>query len=146
MSIIRYVGVEGRISLPKEFRELNQIDSHTTLILTKEEDSIVFSFRSDHCIFCASTSNTIVFKTHNVCKKCVGTVSEEYKPVTEVSKVTYEELLPKKIREYHNLILSHPGIKQHEAAQILGFSQQRVSKMKRKIAEVSHLLSHGNIY
>jgi bifunctional DNA-binding transcriptional regulator/antitoxin component of YhaV-PrlF toxin-antitoxin module len=135
MSLIRYVEVEGRIVLPKEIREIHRINPNTELIFRAEGNHLVISIRKNYCAFCGSVKDTLIFKARKVCRSCVNVARTEAKPVQKLNEVPYEELLSPKVREYHELIMSHPGIKQHEVAKILGVSQARVSKMHRKLIE-----------
>ncbi|CAM3207451.1 hypothetical protein HP548_02500 [Paenibacillus taichungensis] len=138
--MIKHITVDGRISLPKELQELYQMDADTELILSTGEENIIMTVRNNRCILCGSTDNTVIFKAHKVCKTCVENVKKEARLIPKPTKVTYEGYLPPKVRDYHKLLLSHPGLKQEEAAKILGVSQARISKMKIKLMEIKDFL------
>ncbi|WP_149846993.1 AbrB/MazE/SpoVT family DNA-binding domain-containing protein [Paenibacillus sp. 37] len=133
MSFVRKIEVEGRLSIPKEFRDRNHIYCGSELIIKTEVDKLILIIPQSNCILCCKNtgSKLIDFKGKIVCYQCLKMVKANSTALERT-----EELLDKTSRtsnliKMKKLIELDPEIKQYQIAEILGISRSRVSQMKK---------------
>ena len=69
--IVRRIDELGRIVLPIELRRTLGIDNGDPVEIFVEEDQVVLKKYMPACIFCNDTDGISVFKSKNICKKCL---------------------------------------------------------------------------
>ena len=74
--IIRKVDELGRIVLPIELRRTLDIAERDELEIYMENDRIILQKFEPACIFCGSGKNLVSFHRKNVCKSCIGKMTE----------------------------------------------------------------------
>ena len=71
--IVRKIDSLGRIVLPKELRRIFDItDDEDVLEIFVEGNTIVLKKYEPSCIFCNEVSDVINFRGRNVCRECIG--------------------------------------------------------------------------
>lgn len=75
--IVRKVDELGRVVLPMELRKTLNIDPHDPLEIFVESETVILKKYEPECTFCGSDTDVINFKNKNVCKKCIGELSED---------------------------------------------------------------------
>lgn len=70
--IIRKVDELGRIVLPIRIRRALDIAERDEVEIYLEEDRIVLHKCEASCVFCASTTGLVTFKSKNVCMECAN--------------------------------------------------------------------------
>lgn len=73
--IVRQVDPLGRVVLPKETREILELDEGTPLEFYVEDKSILLKRYQPGCIFCDGMDDVVNFKGKNVCKQCFDDLS-----------------------------------------------------------------------
>ncbi len=68
--IIRNIDCLGRIVLPKEWRDLNEIDEKDPLELHINGNSINIKKHEDSCVFCGKHTHLQEYKNKQICQKC----------------------------------------------------------------------------
>ncbi len=69
--IVRKVDELGRIVLPKELRQILNIDKKDPLEIFVDNTSIVLQKYEPACIFCNSVDDVRQFKGRNICLECL---------------------------------------------------------------------------
>lgn len=69
--IVRKVDELGRIVLPIELRRTLDIAEKDPLEIYVDQDSIILRKYQPTCIFCNSAVDVVMFKSKNVCRKCI---------------------------------------------------------------------------
>ncbi|MBR0276956.1 MAG: AbrB/MazE/SpoVT family DNA-binding domain-containing protein [Clostridia bacterium] len=68
--IVRKIDEVGRIVLPKELRDILDIDFKTSMEIYIEGNKIILKKMENKCIFCGNTENIIFFKNKPICASC----------------------------------------------------------------------------
>lgn len=68
--IVRNVDALGRIVIPKEMRDLLNINIGDPVEITKENNRVMLKKYVNGCIFCGSDKDIIEFEEEYVCDKC----------------------------------------------------------------------------
>lgn len=71
LGIVRRVDDLGRIVLPKELREILNINCRDPLEIYTDNDFIILKKYQPCCIFCGESNNIRVFHHKNVCTDCI---------------------------------------------------------------------------
>ena len=74
--IVRKIDNLGRLVIPKELRNILDIDSHDGLEIYIEERSIVISKHENKCVFCEGLDSLTSFGGKLICKSCVSLIGE----------------------------------------------------------------------
>lgn len=69
--IVRKVDELGRIVLPKELRQVLNIDTKDPLQIFVNDGSIILEKYEPACIFCNSADHIEQFKGRNICLECM---------------------------------------------------------------------------
>lgn len=77
--IVRKVDELGRIVLPIELRRTLDIDVKDALEIYVDGSQIVLKKYEPACIFCGNAKDIIHFKGKNICKSCMGEMSDAIK-------------------------------------------------------------------
>lgn len=73
---IRRVNKLGRIVIPKEIRDILDIQDNDCLEMYLEDDHIVLKKYQPYCIFCKKLSPSIEYGQYSVCKDCIEKLQE----------------------------------------------------------------------
>ena len=76
IGIIRKLDSLGRIVIPKEMRELLEINSEDAVEITQEADRIILKKYAPACIFCQRNGDVTEYKGKSVCKACLKELSD----------------------------------------------------------------------
>lgn len=72
IGIVRKVDSLGRIVIPKEIRDMGNMEEGTPLeIYVDEEGQIILKKYEPDCIFCGEANDVVNWKGKNICKKCL---------------------------------------------------------------------------
>ena len=77
--IVRKVDELGRIVLPIELRRTLDIDVKDALEIYVDGSQIILKKYEPACIFCGNAKDIIHFKGKNICKNCMGEMSDTAK-------------------------------------------------------------------
>ncbi len=68
----------GRVVIPKVYRESIGVTNNSAVEVTLEEDKIVIkkTVHTDVCAFCESNKNLAKFKKGFVCKNCIDKIKK----------------------------------------------------------------------
>lgn len=69
--IVRKIDRLGRIVLPKELRDVLDLDVGTPLEIYSDNEVIALKKYEPTCIFCNESTDVIEYKSKKICKKCV---------------------------------------------------------------------------
>ena len=72
IGIVRKIDDLGRIVLPIELRRVLGIDEGSSLEIYVDGDKIILRKYQTCCTFCGEGNDTIEYKGHTVCKKCIA--------------------------------------------------------------------------
>lgn len=75
--IVRKVDDLGRIVLPKELRQILNIDTKDPLEIFVDNTSIILQKYEPACIFCNSADKVQQFKGRNICLDCMKKLSKQ---------------------------------------------------------------------
>lgn len=75
--IVRKVDELGRVVLPKELREVLDIDVRDPLEIYSEDEFIIFKKYAPGCVFCGSMNHTKRFKEKIICEKCFESMTNK---------------------------------------------------------------------
>jgi len=75
--IVRRVDELGRIVLPKELRDVLEIEERTPLEIFTEEDAIILKKHEMACVFCGGTDGMTVFRGKQICAVCLGLLRKD---------------------------------------------------------------------
>ncbi len=70
--IVRKVDELGRIVLPIELRRTLEIAERDSLEIYVDNSSIILKKYEPACMFCDDASDVVVYKGHNICRKCLN--------------------------------------------------------------------------
>ncbi len=73
--IVRRVDELGRIVLPKELRQVLNIEKKDPLEIFVDNSSIIMKKYEPACIFCNSVDDIQKFKGRNICMNCLQELS-----------------------------------------------------------------------
>lgn len=73
--MVRKVDELGRIVIPKEIRNILNIDRKDPLEIFTSGDAIVLRKYEPFCTFCGSSENVVTLYDKNVCAECVSKLS-----------------------------------------------------------------------
>lgn len=68
--IVRKIDGLGRIVLPKELREVLDLDVNVPVEIFTDGEMIVLKKYNPGCVFCGETEGVKDFKGKNICSKC----------------------------------------------------------------------------
>jgi transcriptional pleiotropic regulator of transition state genes len=71
VGITRKVDGLGRVILPKELRDMLQIDTRVSVEMYISENMLYVKKHYPQCIFCESTEDVIEYNDKKICKKCI---------------------------------------------------------------------------
>jgi AbrB family transcriptional regulator, transcriptional pleiotropic regulator of transition state genes len=74
--IVRKVDELGRIVLPKELRDIFDINIKDPLEIFVEGERIILRKYEPSCVFCGSAANTSYFKGKLICSSCTTEVAD----------------------------------------------------------------------
>ncbi len=77
--IVRHIDSLGRIVLPKEWRDINNIDEKDSLEIHIKGNSVTIKKHEDSCVFCGNHTNLQLVNEKQVCKKCLEELTNSYK-------------------------------------------------------------------
>ena len=72
--IVRRIDELGRVVLPKEWRDLNNIKEKDELELHIDGKALTLRKHEESCIFCGSRKKLQVYNNTRVCGKCVNSL------------------------------------------------------------------------
>jgi transcriptional pleiotropic regulator of transition state genes len=72
--IVRKVDTLGRVVLPKELRDVLNINHDDALEIFMDDDTIYLKKYEPGCVFCGSLDDAVNFKGKNVCKECKNSI------------------------------------------------------------------------
>jgi transcriptional pleiotropic regulator of transition state genes len=75
--IVRKVDELGRIVIPKELREVLDIDIRDPLEFFTEDTSIILKKYHPGCVFCGNIDKVTRFKENNICTDCLEEMKSE---------------------------------------------------------------------
>ena len=75
--IVRKVDELGTVVLPKELRDVLNIDIKDPLEIYTENEFIIFKKYMPGCCLCGSKNNTRRFKDKTVCEECIELISDK---------------------------------------------------------------------
>lgn len=73
--IVRKVDELGRVVIPIELRRNLDITEKDGLEISVDNDRIVLRKYAPACVFCGREEDVVSFKSKNVCKDCLNTMS-----------------------------------------------------------------------
>ncbi len=76
IGIVRKVDELGRIVLPIELRRTLSIEERDPLEIYVDSDSIILRKYEPACIFCARSTDVVVYKGRNICKHCIREICD----------------------------------------------------------------------
>lgn len=125
--IVRKIDELGRIVVPKEIRNIYDINEGDVVeFFVDEEKIIIRKYKTQTCIFCKSTERLTYFREQFVCFSCVENVTKPLQQRRGRATDTLERLIEAMER--------HPGASQKQLAQLIGVSQGRVSQLMKQMA------------
>ena len=68
--IIRKVDELGRVTIPKEIRDTNEIEERTPIEIFVDGNKIILEKFEKKCVFCNKKEELLEFKEQSICKKC----------------------------------------------------------------------------
>ena len=75
--IVRKIDMLGRIVLPKELRNVYNIQENKTVMeIYTEDDKIILKKYEPCCIFCKEAKGVINFRGKLICKDCLQDIKE----------------------------------------------------------------------
>lgn len=72
--IIRKVDELGRVTIPKEIRDTNEIEEGTPIEIFVDGNKIILEKFEKSCIFCRTKDGLLEFKEQSICKKCTKNI------------------------------------------------------------------------
>ena len=76
--IVRKIDKLGRIVLPKELRDMFEIEENkTTMAIFIDGEEIILRKYEPGCVFCGSARDVVTFKDKIICKHCLGDLRHE---------------------------------------------------------------------
>lgn len=72
--IVRKIDELGRIVLPKEWRDQNNIKEKDELELHIDRKSLTLRKHEESCIFCGNRTKLQVYNNTRVCEKCINSL------------------------------------------------------------------------
>jgi transcriptional pleiotropic regulator of transition state genes len=77
--IVRKVDELGRIVIPKELRNVLEIDIKDPIEIFTQEDRIILKkyHANLSCIFCGNAEHVELFKQKTVCQECIESLKEK---------------------------------------------------------------------
>ena len=76
IGIVRKVDELGRIVLPKELRQILNINVKDPIEIFVEGNTILLKKYEPACLFCGHTNNMMQYMGHNICKECAKFLTE----------------------------------------------------------------------
>jgi transcriptional pleiotropic regulator of transition state genes len=70
--IVRKIDELGRIVIPIEMRRTLGVDSHDTIEMSVDGESIILRKYAPGCVFCGNPKDNIEYAGKLVCRKCLG--------------------------------------------------------------------------
>lgn len=77
--IVRKIDNLGRIVLPKETRDILNLEIGSPLEIYTDGECIVLKKYQSSCVFCASNENLIMFNDKAICPGCMKAIGENYR-------------------------------------------------------------------
>ncbi len=77
--IVRKVDELGRVVLPMELRKTFDIKIKDAMEIYVDDEAIILKKYEPACIFCGSAQDTVNYSGKNICKECVGKLSDSIK-------------------------------------------------------------------
>ena len=74
--IVRKVDELGRVVLPIELRRTLDINEKDSLEIFVDGSQIMLKKYEPACIFCQASTDIVTYNGKNICKKCLGELSE----------------------------------------------------------------------
>jgi transcriptional pleiotropic regulator of transition state genes len=75
-SIVRFSDALGRVTFPKELRDMLEIKTDTPLAVFTGNNEIILKKYEPNCMFCGSFDDLYYFKEKNICKACADDLKE----------------------------------------------------------------------
>lgn len=75
IGVVRRIDKLGRIVLPKELRVQKDMDIGSDIEIYISNENIILKKYQPGCIFCGEIYDTIKFKGHLICSKCLESIS-----------------------------------------------------------------------
>ncbi len=76
MGHVREIDKNGRIVIPKELRDMLNVQDNDKYEITVEGEDIILRKFSVKCIFCGSKENLKCFNGKKICADCASKISE----------------------------------------------------------------------
>lgn len=74
--MVRPVDTLGRVVIPREIRkQFDIVNGEDSFEIFVEDNKIILRKYQPSCIMCGEMDNTVTYKGHIVCKKCIETLS-----------------------------------------------------------------------
>ena len=74
--IVRKLDTLGRVVLPKELRDLFDINCNDGLEIYVDNESIVLRKYEPDCIFCGDTKNIRSYNGKKICAECINSLND----------------------------------------------------------------------
>lgn len=81
--IVRRVDELGRVVLPKEIRQMRELDSGEPFEIYVKEDWIILQKHRPECVFCSHQEGLVQYQKKDVCKHCVEKMGHELDSMAE---------------------------------------------------------------
>jgi len=78
--IVRKIDSLGRVVLPKEIRNIYNLNVNDTIeIFVEDDEQIILKKYDKACIFCKKTKDIIEYEGKSVCKNCLKKLNNQNK-------------------------------------------------------------------
>lgn len=84
--IVRRIDELGRVVLPKEWRDINNIREKDALELHIDGKSLTIKKHNNSCVFCGNKKSLQMHNNVHVCKKCINFLISTQKRCTTKGK------------------------------------------------------------
>lgn len=74
--VVRKIDDLGRITLPKEMRDILSIEDKTPIEIFSCNDGIFLKKYEGGCIFCGEANNVRIFEEKRICANCFSKLKE----------------------------------------------------------------------
>jgi len=77
IGIIKKMGTEGNIVIPKSLRQRFKIEHNDGIEITLEGDRIILNKYRPRCVFCRGSDCVTDYKDKHVCQECLSSLSQQ---------------------------------------------------------------------
>ena len=75
--IVRRIDELGRIVIPKEIRDVLDIDIKDSMEIFVDNELIIFRKYVPACIFCGEAENVVDFNGKRICQNCIEAIQKK---------------------------------------------------------------------